>query len=698
MKYKFLFVVALTFLLSTKIVAQFVPTPDHVVVVMLENHGYADIIGSVDAPYINSLANDTFGALFTESHGVTHPSQPNYLYLFSGDDQNVILDFTPIGALLPFTTDNLGAELLQNGRTFIGYSEDLPSVGFTGDVSGAYHRKHSPWINWQDGSTNGIPSALNQPFTSFPANYNNLPTLSFVIPNQDHDMHDGTINQADVWIQQNIGAYAQWAKANNSLLIITFDEDDGIIPGAGVNHIATIFVGQMVKRGQYNENIDHNNVLRTMEEMYSLPHAGSSSSATPITDCWVYKTHAAFGANPTAICPNSSIQLSDATTNVPTNWQWIFNGGSPASSTVQNPSVTYNNAGVFDVTLITSNQMGFDTLTLHNYVTVHPTPVLHLSSDSLSICVGDTATIIATEASIYNWLPSPNLIYSNGGTMKANPSSNSYYKVVGASFGCLSDTVTVEITVDTLLYSSLTLSPSADTTVCQNTVASFFADAANGGSSPSYQWKVDGTNTGANAPTFSAYAFANSFTVSCLFTSSAGCAVPHTIQSNIIHVTVSAQPHPVITSVDSLLSSDAATSYQWYYNGNPIAGANSQTYVADSSGTYRVEAFNADGCSGMSNSITVVLATNTVENISAQNSFTIYPNPNKGEFVLKFFENEKGECQLKVYDIGGRLVFENSFSVMKQQIPISLNTLEKGVYFISVEMNNRKEVHKLLIE
>jgi len=63
-------------------VAASIPAPAHVIVVMEENHGYAEIIGSGQAPYINTLA--TQGALFTNSFAITHPSQPNYLALFSG--------------------------------------------------------------------------------------------------------------------------------------------------------------------------------------------------------------------------------------------------------------------------------------------------------------------------------------------------------------------------------------------------------------------------------------------------------------------------------------------------------------------------------------------------------------------------------------------------------------------------------------
>src|SRR5579863_9612155 len=96
-----------------------VTPPDHIVIVMEENHSFADIIGSSSAPFINSLAQQ--GALFTQSFAVEHPSQPNYLDLFSGSNQGVTDDSCPH----TFATENLATELTAAGQTFTGFSEDL---------------------------------------------------------------------------------------------------------------------------------------------------------------------------------------------------------------------------------------------------------------------------------------------------------------------------------------------------------------------------------------------------------------------------------------------------------------------------------------------------------------------------------------------------------------------------------------------
>ena len=146
-----------------------VPTPDHVVVLVLENHDYVQIVGSPAAPYLNGLLAEPATALFTEFAALTHPSQPNYLELFSGSNQGVTDNNVP--ANLPFTTPNLGGALLAAGYSFVGYSQGLPYAGYDGAAFGAYARKHNPWANWQDSPSWGVPSASNQPFTAFPADF-----------------------------------------------------------------------------------------------------------------------------------------------------------------------------------------------------------------------------------------------------------------------------------------------------------------------------------------------------------------------------------------------------------------------------------------------------------------------------------------------------------------------------------------------
>ncbi|HET7658668.1 MAG TPA: alkaline phosphatase family protein [Bacillales bacterium] len=245
--------------------------PTHVVIVIEENHSESQIIGNPEAPYMNWLAKNS--AFFTHSYAIEHPSQPNYLDLFSGSNQGVQNDSCPH----TFSSPNLASELIANHLSFRGYSEDLPSVGSKVCTNKAYARKHSPWVNFTN-----VPSDASLPFSHFPKNYSHLPTVSFVIPNLDHDMHNGTVKSADNWLKSNIGPYVKWMKDHNSLLILTWDENDG----SSGNRILTLFKGPMVQNGKYAEPINHFTVLRTIESLYDLPFLGKSADVHPITSIW----------------------------------------------------------------------------------------------------------------------------------------------------------------------------------------------------------------------------------------------------------------------------------------------------------------------------------------------------------------------------------------------------------------------------
>jgi hypothetical protein len=338
-------------------IARELPRPEHVVVVILENRSASQVYGSVEMPYLNHLA--AAAARMTDAHagqtpygiipaGYTsvlpaRPSQPNYLYLFSGNNQRDTPEYfeAPAGisdypagygarvrndehgnllpepialrpggignrnlpdSILPLTTPNLGSALREGGASFASFAESLPYPSFAGaadaGTGGSYRRKHNPVINWINLTArdltaaeraNTLPVEANLAFEAtldpgngrryrgfavdangLPLDFESLPTVSLVIPNQRHDAHDGSLGEADQWLSQEIGPYAEWAMIHNSLLIITFDEDGGTDrshgdPGStGLAAIPTLFYGPMVSAGDYPERIDHLNVLATL--------------------------------------------------------------------------------------------------------------------------------------------------------------------------------------------------------------------------------------------------------------------------------------------------------------------------------------------------------------------------------------------------------------------------------------------------
>jgi len=269
------------------------PVYDHVVIIVEENKNYEQIIGSPNAPYINEILR-TEGANLARMFAEEHFSEGNYFWLFSGSNQNIgFLDRIPRTSL---DAENLGHELITSGHSFAGYAEGLPSVGSTVISSGRYVRKHVPWITFSNISQGTSASdSTNLRFVDFPDDFSKLPTVAFVIPDVVHDMHAGSppssIQVADAWLRKHIDPYYQWAKAHNSLLIVTFDEDARArYPGGPTdaasssprrsNRIPTLLAGARVKPGDYEEGkgVNHVTLLRTLEAMYHLSRSGKQQA------------------------------------------------------------------------------------------------------------------------------------------------------------------------------------------------------------------------------------------------------------------------------------------------------------------------------------------------------------------------------------------------------------------------------------
>jgi hypothetical protein len=257
------------------------PRPAHVIVIVEENKADSTIIGNPHAPYLNQLAKS--GALFPNATGVAHPSQPNYLALFTGQI-NLDADACP-EQTVPRSQPSLGGALFEARLSFAGFAEGLPHIGFTGCSSGdadeGYARKHAPWVNFDD-----VPTSANRPFSALP-NLDRLPTVAFIIPDLAHDMHSGSIAAGDAWLRTNVAQVIDWARTHGSVVVIVWDESDTL----NGNSIPLIIVGAGVKPGVYDEAVDHYRILRTLEDFYALPHLGYSANVAPIQDIWQVRIH-----------------------------------------------------------------------------------------------------------------------------------------------------------------------------------------------------------------------------------------------------------------------------------------------------------------------------------------------------------------------------------------------------------------------
>jgi len=242
-----------------------------IIVIVMENRDSGSVIGDEDAPFINNTLVPE-SASMTDSHAVAHPSEPNYLALFSGSTQGVLDDSCPH----TFNEPNLGGELIAAGKTFAGYSESMPSDGFAGCRTSLYARKHNPWVNFSN-----VPASSNLVWRGLP---DKLPTVSFIVPNMCNDMHDCSTKTGDDWLKANVPSIVKYDAAHDGLLILTWDEAE---PDAtGKNSIPTLLIGPMIVPGKYDQKIDHDAVLHTIESITGIACTGNACGAPVLVGMW----------------------------------------------------------------------------------------------------------------------------------------------------------------------------------------------------------------------------------------------------------------------------------------------------------------------------------------------------------------------------------------------------------------------------
>jgi hypothetical protein len=251
----------------------------HVYLIVLENEEYGSLVGSADAPYFNSLIS-SYG-LATNYFGVAHPSQPNYLALFSGSTQGVTDDSNH-----DVSATNLADQLEAKGKSWAVFAQDYPGNCFTGatkggsgegiGAKGSYARKHNPAISFTDISTNPTRCAHITNLAAFdPA----AADFELIVPNQCNDMHSCPISTGDEFLRAFVPKITSSAAFAGSVLFITFDEGDSNAGGGG--HVATVVVSPLVKPGfQSAAKYDHYSLLRTIEDAWVLGCLGQACAAS----------------------------------------------------------------------------------------------------------------------------------------------------------------------------------------------------------------------------------------------------------------------------------------------------------------------------------------------------------------------------------------------------------------------------------
>lgn len=273
----------------------------HVFVIMMENTGYNALIGNPNAPWTNSAAS-TYG-LATNYFGTTHPSQPNYLAATAGltgpnSDNDITLN-----------VPNIADQIEASGRTWKSYQQSFSLCNGNALAHSCgnqlYERKHNPFVSFADVQSSPARLANIVDLSQLDADLTsgNVPSYSFIAPDQCHDMHgraapstdpcnfgdvQGLIATGDSFLSTWVGKImASPAWNGNSVIFIQWDEADftgsgfigfgddsgccDSVAGQGGGHVVSLVISHS-NHSAVTSNVayNHYSLLRTVEEGWQL--------------------------------------------------------------------------------------------------------------------------------------------------------------------------------------------------------------------------------------------------------------------------------------------------------------------------------------------------------------------------------------------------------------------------------------------
>lgn len=320
----------------------------------------------------------------------------------------------------------------------------------------------------------------------------------------------------------------------------------------------------------------------------------------------------AITASQNNICGNQSITFTATVTDEGTApvYQWYKNNTPVGTNSNTYTDATWSNGDVV-FCVLTSNAecafaSNFNSNTIVISVNTPATVSVNISTPTTTICAGTTAVCTATPTNggstpAYQWMLNGNNVGTNSPTYNASGLSDGDIVVctITSNASCVASSSATSNSIVFDIVPSVTPAVSITTStnnVCANTSITFTASPTNGGTSPSYQWKKNGFNVGANSNTYTASSWLNGDVITCVMTSNADCLSTSSATSNSITVTASANVTPSVSISASQTTGCASTaitftanpvnggstpSYQWKKNGFNV-GTNSNVYSAAS--------------------------------------------------------------------------------------------------------------------
>jgi len=282
-----------------------------------------------------------------------------------------------------------------------------------------------------------------------------------------------------------------------------------------------------------------------------------------------------FSSNVVSSCNSATVNFSDLSTNLPDSWLWTFVGGSPSTSTLKNPTVTYSNPGTYSVILTSTNTRGSGSITKNNYINIYSNLVPIITANgSLNLCNGSNVILTSSSASSYLW--------SSGETTQSiNVSTIGNYLVTTTNLnGCSMISLATSITANSI--SNPVITASGPTTFCNggNVILTSIAGS-------NYLWSTGETTQSIVVSTSGNFTVIVSDFNSC----SASSTITPVVANSIISPIITANgPTSFCNGKNVTLTSSSASNYLW------SNGATTQSITVSATGNYNVTITDGNNC------------------------------------------------------------------------------------------------------
>ncbi len=397
------------------------------------------------------------------------------------------------------------------------------------------------------------------------------------------------------------------------------------------------------------------------------------------------------GTNPA--CSGTSVAFTATPTNGGTSpaYQWQVDGANVTGATSATYTTSTLTNGQVVTCIVTSNMPGVtnnpatsNTITM----TINSTPAPTISQSGL---------VLTSSSTTGNQWYLDGAIIPGAASQTYTATENGTYTVIATVNGCVSS-ASSPIVISGAFTASVTIVQTSGTNpMCEGGSATFTATPVNGGSIPAYQWQVNGVNVGTNSTTYTTTTLTNNQIVTCILFSSMQGVSGNPATSNAIAMTInSLPPTPIVTQNGTLLTSSATGVNQWSLNGSPISDAFGQSYTASQNGVYTVTV-TVNGCSSTSAPFNVVNI--GIDELNDDSFFTVYPNPNDGNFTISFQANIKAGYKLELKNALGQSVYNETLTNYNGNFSKVVNISEygKSVYMLSLITPDNAVVCKRII-